>query len=197
MSIGPLSREPPEGVPWPNHGIEKAPRRNAISKFKVIGDEQAHIEVPGERPHEVVQSLAHQDDRANLFLPLLQTGDALGLQLPLQNILKVLLAQEVQTVASDAREQSMENAGGKNAIGKIERGADQGVQHSRAAPRPALGKTLRVPGEVRNWTHRTEIHEAALDAPIRGRAHGARVAARRRRVLLGQGRVVSVRGSEL
>ncbi len=103
-----------------------------------------------------------------LVHPFAQVGHALGPQLRLEDVLKILFPQQVQPVAANASQQGVQNPGGQNAVSCIEHGPECGLQEKPSPARPALGKGMGVPREVGDRTDGGQVCQAAFHAPENG-----------------------------
>src|SRR5438445_9120695 len=113
----------------------------------------------------IFQELSNQDDTVAVAKRFDQLFGGLAAQLRFQNVLKVLFAEEIQAVAADSAEQSVQEARCKRAAREVgERPRQRHGCHARAA-RPALGKTLRVPSEESDRAHGAELEQGAFRAP--------------------------------
>src|SRR5712691_8849742 len=84
--------------------------------------------------------------------------------------MKVFFTQKIQAIAADATNQSMQKARGKRAARKISERPRQRHACHAGAPRPALGKALRVPSKKTDRAHGAEFEQGAFHAPIGNRA---------------------------
>ncbi len=115
--------------------------------------------------HDVIETLAYQDDFAACGDCFLQFRDALLLQARLQKIFEEFFAQQVQTVAADSAEDGVQEAGGEDAVGDVKEGAGERENGHGAAARPAFQEALRIPGEEADGADGGEVEQAAFDAP--------------------------------
>src|SRR5580692_4412680 len=118
-----------------------------------------------QRTHDVIETLAYQDDFAACGYCFLQFRDALLLQARLQKIFEEFFAQEVETVAADSAEDGVQEASGEHAVSDVEEGAGEGENGHGAAARPAFQEALRIPGEEADRAYGGEVEQAAFDAP--------------------------------
>src|SRR5262249_22264674 len=140
-------------------------RSEAVAKFQPIAENTFDTEIAGERTHDVLQTLAHEDNLAISSHPFFESCDAGRFQLRFQNILEVFLAKEVKAILADAAQQNVKHASSKNAFGRVKQRPNQRQQSHAAAPGPALVEALGVPSEKRHRPHGAEIQQAAFDPP--------------------------------
>ena len=145
--------------------VEQPPGGNSVAKFQPVGHQLLDAQVPCQRPHHMIESLAHQHHLPVLFHPLAQHLQPFGFELRLQNVVEVFLPQQVQPIASHSAQQRVQNARGQNAVARVQHRPHQRLQKQSAAPRPALRERMRVPGEIRYRPHRGQIRQAAFDPP--------------------------------
>ena len=166
MAVGLATGDPRQRSARAHNGIEEPAGGFAIAKFQAIRDEKIHAKMVRQWTKDVFQELANQDDAfavANRFDQLLSS---LAAQLRLQDIVKVLFAEEVEAIAADAPKQCVQETRGKRATRKISEGPRQRhAGHARAAG-PAFRKTLRVPGEKADRAQGAKFEQGAFDAPI-------------------------------
>ena len=130
---------------------------SSIAKFHAIGDEAFGGKVLSHGPEDVLEELADQNhalataDRINQFLH--SVAAHAGLQL----ILKVFLAEKIQTVACDATQNGMQEPGGKGTASQISRRAQQPHRQHGSATHPALQEALAVPIEEAHATKRADL----------------------------------------
>jgi hypothetical protein len=68
----------------------------------------------------MVESLTDQNYVLSLIKQRLEESDAGGIQAGFDLVVKVLLAQQVQTILAYAAEQRMKNSGGEHAVGCVQ-----------------------------------------------------------------------------
>src|SRR5258707_15619924 len=123
-----------------------------------------------QRTKNACKELADEDDALAAANGLDQLVGGFAAKLRLQDIVKILYAEEVQGVAADAAKQSVKEASGKRAAGKTSKSPGQHQTSHARAPGPAFGKTLRVAGEKANRAHGAKFDKGAFHAPIGNRA---------------------------
>ena len=157
-----------------NHGIEQAARGDALAKIQAIGNEARDAQMLRKRTHDVVQALAHQNNFAARRHRFVQFGYAARFQSRLQKIFEEFLAEQVQAVAAHSSQHCVKKPRGEDAIGDVEKGPRDGERGHRAAARPALQETLRIPREEPHRADGREIQQTAFHAPEDGFARGRR-----------------------
>ncbi len=118
-----------------------------------------------QRPHHVVNALAYQNDSLSLPHRLAEFFRSAAAKLRPQNILEILFAEQVQAVAADAAQERVQQTRGKLAPAGVGEGSQQRHRRHARAARPALGKTLRVPGEIADRPKCAQLEQAPFDAP--------------------------------
>jgi len=121
-----------------------------------------------QRPHNVIQALADQDDLPILDHPLAQLRQSFRPELALQDVFKVLLPEQIQAVAAHAAQERMQDSCGQYPMACIERWPKQGLQEKTPSACPALREGVGIPGEISNWTHRRQMRQTAFYAPEDG-----------------------------
>ena len=155
--IRPVSRQFRQRAARANHRIEKPPGRHPIPKFEPVRDQAVDTQVFSQRPHDVVEPLADQNDPLAATHRLLQFRDAVRLQPRLEYVFEIFLAEQLQPVAADASQHGMQQPRSAHSVGRIEHRPGHGQHSHRAAPRPAFEKALGIPGEKSHWAHRREV----------------------------------------
>src|SRR5215469_15314341 len=84
----------------------------------------------------------------------------------LELVLEIFFAEQVQAVATNPTQHGVHDPGGKASIRSIEKRAQRGHQQHRAAPQPAVGERLCVPGKERNRSDRSQLEQATFNAPV-------------------------------
>ena len=82
-----------------------------------------------------------------------------------QDVLEILFAEQLQAVAANAAQKGVEQTSGKLAPAGVGEGSQQRHRRHARAARPALGKTLRVPGEIADRPKCAQLEQAPFDAP--------------------------------
>src|ERR1700722_4340281 len=164
-----------ESTPRTNHWIEQAASGEAVAKIEAIAENALDAEMIGERSHDVVESLAYENNVRTGCDDFFESSNPGVFQSWLEEILKEFLAEEVEPIAAYAAQDRVEKACGEHAIGGVEKRArDRKDSHCSASP-PAFEKGLCVPGEEADGTDGREIQQAAFDAPVDGFCCGARI----------------------
>src|SRR5712692_2406407 len=166
-AIGTAAGQERQGASGTNNRLKQPPSGEAVAEFEAVGHQPLDAEEIRQGPHYVVQSLADQDDLAVGSHPFLELPHALRFELRLQDIVKILLAQQVETVATYSTQQGVQHPRGENPVGGIQQRPDQNQQGHAPAARPTFEEALRVPREVSDRAHRAEVEQAPLDAPER------------------------------
>ena len=84
-----------------NHWRKQSACRQAVTEFQPVRNQPFHAQIFSQRAHHVIQPLA---DQYNFFAPcqrFFQLGNAFGFQLWFQIVVKVLFAEQIQSVAAD------------------------------------------------------------------------------------------------
>ena len=108
-SVGTPANQAGEDAAGPDDGVQQAASGAAVAELQPVGEQKLHSQVVRQRAHDVVEPLADQHHRAvgsvaggvggQDFLELLHSTP---LEARLEDIVKVLFAQEVEAVAADA-----------------------------------------------------------------------------------------------
>ena len=105
--VGLSADDPRQRLSRPDHRREQSARGQAVAKFEAVGDQALDPEMPRQRPHDVVEPLTDQYDARAARLRLLQVRHPVGLQLRLEDVVEILFAEKVQTVATHAAQQGV------------------------------------------------------------------------------------------
>ena len=109
--------------------------------------------------------------------------DSLAAKLRLQYIMKIFLAEKVQSVAANASQQRVQQSRGKRPVYRVIDGpGNRYPRDSRSTP-PALRKALRIPSKKPHRAHSPQLQQRAFDAPVSRRARRRRIAGRAFRVV--------------
>src|SRR5216684_1269531 len=129
-------------------------------------------EVLRQRTHKVVQSLAHQHNICSCAEKFLDLFHSVRFELGFQLVLKIFLAQKIQTVAGYTAQGCVNHASSELAVGGVKKRTQRRHQKDQSASPKAFGEGLGVPGKKRHRLDHGQVKKAALDAPIhaRGRA---------------------------
>jgi len=130
-----------------------------MAELKAIGDESLHTKMGGKRAQNVFQGLANKHDRLAGSQSLLQFLDGSPPKLRLQNILKVLFAQQIEAIPSDFAQEHMKEASRKGPTGDISERTEEHHRGHASTALPTLGKTLRVPGEESNLAQGAQFQQ--------------------------------------
>ena len=149
--------DPREGPARTHDGIQQPAGCPAIAKFQAVGNEGLHSEMMGERPKYVLKQLPDQDDARSAANRFDQFLHGLAAQLRLQHVVKILFAKKIEPIAAHASQQRVQKPRSKGAVRGIGEGPQQRHRRHTRAPRPALRKALRVPGEESHRAHRAEF----------------------------------------
>ena len=118
-----------------------------------------------ERPHDVVQALAHQNHRRARSQCFRQSFNSFLFQARLQEIFKEFFTQQVQPVAAHPAQNAVQQPRCEHAIRAVkDRPSNSEKRHSSPA-RPPLQKALRVPGKKGHGPHCRQIQQAPLYPP--------------------------------
>ena len=88
-----------------------------------------------------------------------------ALQLRLQLVLEILLAQQVKAVAGNPAQHGVHHSRGKLAVRGVEKRAQQRHQKDEPAPPEALSEGLRVPGKECHRRDHRQVEQAAFHPP--------------------------------
>jgi hypothetical protein len=127
----------------------------------------------------MVEELSDQDDpltAANGFDNFFGRFTA---KLRPEDVLKILFAQKIEPVLTDAAQQGVQKARGEGAVGGVGKRPRQRHPGHPGATRPALGKALRVPSEKPDRAQRTHFEQRTFDAPVGHLARFCRASAYR------------------
>src|SRR4030095_10013493 len=187
--VGFSADDPRQRLSGPNHRREQPACGQAVAEFEAVGYQTLGPKMLGQRPHDVVESLTDQYDAGGARLRFLQFRHAVWLQLRHENVVKILFAEKVQTVATHAAQQGVQRSRGEDAVERVEQRTEHGQQRDPAAPHPSFGEALRVPSEERHRVDRPQVEQTAFDAPESrvGRLRRRRLG-RRRQIGLPNGR---------
>ena len=158
-----------EGSARTNHRLQQPASRNAIAEIKTVCDNPLNTEMLRQRAHDVLQSLAYQNDFRSGFYQLLHLTHAALFQLRLQLVLKEFLTQQIQAIASHSAQDGMDCPGSKLAIRGIKKRSQQRHQEDLPPPPESFGKGLRIPGKESHRPDYGQVEQAALYAPEDGR----------------------------
>jgi hypothetical protein len=118
-SIGVAGGNPGEWAARMDDRSQKAAGGHAVAKFHAIGDEAIHAQVPGERPKNVVERFAEQNDGLSGIQGSTQRCGAFSAQARLQRVFKVFFAEQVETIASDSAQQRIKQPSGEGATSQV------------------------------------------------------------------------------
>ncbi len=121
-----------------------------------------------QRTHYMVQPLADQHNLRAGFNQFLYFARATLFQAGLELVEEELFPEQVQAVAGHSTQDGVHGAGGKLAVGGIEKRPQQGRQEDLPTPPEALGKGLGVPREERHGLDHGQVEQAALNPPVDG-----------------------------
>src|SRR3989454_3163226 len=161
-AVGIAAQKPGQGTPRADDRLEQTAGGAPLAKFETVCEQAFDTKIPRQRTHHVVEALADQDDGLARRERLLQLFHASALELRLQNIVEMLFAEKVKAVAADAAEQCVQKPRRKNAVRSVSHRAQKPHQAHASAPGPALGKTLRGPGEIAHPAESTQLKQGAL-----------------------------------
>ena len=191
-----ISRSAVEGAAsdpgkWSARAYDRAqqtPSGMAVTKLQAIRNERLNAEMAGQRTEDMVEELTHQNDAlaaANGFQKLF---GGFRPKRGLQDVVKILFAQEIKAVLADAAQQRVQRSRGKGAACGVSEGSRQRHERHTGTSSPTLRKTLRVPGEKADRAHRPHFEKRTLDAPIGSTARilGRRSTAHRNTRRIGQ-----------
>ena len=85
--------------------VEQTAGGNTIAELQPVGHNSFDPQVLRQRPHDVIQALADEDDLPILGHPFAQLRHAFAAELTLQHVLEVFFAEQIQTVAAHAAQQ--------------------------------------------------------------------------------------------
>jgi hypothetical protein len=164
-TVGVAAREPRNPTSRVHDRFEQASRRVLIPHFEPVGDEAVDAEVPCQRPHDDIQPLADENDRALLLHHAPQALDAGPLQVRLQEGLEVLHTQDLEPITAHATKRHVQPPAGERGGGGVEQNAQQGGSGEHPETLPAFGVAVCVPRQESERTDRTQVEEAVLRAP--------------------------------
>src|SRR5262245_1320081 len=77
--VGPSADDPRQRLPRPDHRREQTACGQAVAEFVAVGDQSLDLEIPRQRPHDVVEPLTDQHNPGPARLRLLQVRQPVGL----------------------------------------------------------------------------------------------------------------------
>jgi hypothetical protein len=116
--------------------------------------------------HHVVQPLAHENNFGALCLQVLQAGHAIGLQVRLQFVLEVFVAEKVKAIAGNPTQNAVHHPGSEYTVHGIQKRTQRCHQEHKAAASHTRRKGLGVPSKKGYRLYRGEIEKTALDSPV-------------------------------
>ena len=125
-----------------------------------------------QRTHNVIETLADQNDVVAAGNRFVQQGNSARFQPRLQRVFEKLFAQQVQAIATHSAQNRMQQPGRKFPIGDVQQRTRYRQQGHRPTPTPALQKTLRIPGEKSYWPDCGQVDQASFHPPKNRLAHG-------------------------
>ena len=179
-AVGAALKGPGKGAPRPNHGIEQPAGGDSIAEFEPVRNEAGNAEKLRQGPHHMVEALAHQHHilRALFRHAGPQALNAFRLQLLLQDVFEIFLAQRIQAVARNPGQERVQDARGEHPVARVQEGPYQRQRQSSSPAGPASGECVGIPGEISDRADCAKRNQAPLDAPER---KGTKVRLRRRR----------------
>ena len=109
-----------------DHRIQQTSGSNSASEFQAICDQPFCPKMLCQRPHDVVEPLAHQDDASSRVNKRFQLTDAFGFKVRFQFVLEVLLAKQIKAITTDAPQYRMHNSGCEDPMSGIENRPEDG-----------------------------------------------------------------------
>src|SRR5579862_3161165 len=91
-----LPTEKREGPSRADNRVQQPACSNSVTELQAVGHDPFNTEVLSQWPHNVVQTLANQDDLPMLRHPFTQLGQTFRPELVLQYVLEILFAKEIQ-----------------------------------------------------------------------------------------------------
>ena len=167
-AVGIAAQKPRQGTPRADDRVEQTAGGAPLAKFETVCEQAFDTKIPRQRTHHVVEALADQHDGLAHRERFLQLFHASALELRPQDIVEILFAEKVKAVAADAAEQRVQKPRRKNAVRSVSHRAQKPHQAHASAPGPALGKTLRVPGEIPDRAKSAQLEQTAFHAPEDG-----------------------------
>src|SRR3989449_1723704 len=82
-------------APRPDHRVEQPPRSPAVTELQTVGHQALDPQIVRKRAHDVLQSLADQHHLTVASHPFLELLDPARLELRLQDVMKIFLAQQI------------------------------------------------------------------------------------------------------
>src|SRR4029079_864081 len=116
--------------------------------------------------HDVIEALTDEYDVAVGGDQLQQLINAFLIEIGLQDVVKVFLAEQVQPILAHSAEERMQDSCSEAAVGCVQERPEQCGQRQCAAPSPSFGEGLTVPGEETDRPHRPEVQEGTFHAPV-------------------------------
>ena len=114
----------------------------------------------------MVEALAHKNDFRPLRLQHLQASHAIRLQVRLEFVLEVFVAEKVEPIATDSAQNTVDHPRRKNAMCGVQKRTERRHQEDQAAASHTRRKGLGVPGKEGYRLYRGEIEKTALDPPV-------------------------------
>jgi hypothetical protein len=164
-AVGLIGQKSRESAARADHRIEQPAGGEAAAKIEPVRENPLDTQIIREGVHDVVKTLADENDITAGGQDFLQFLDAAGLEPGLQEIVKEFLPEEVEPVPALASQYGVEQAGREDTVRRVEEWPSDGEHTHQSPARPTLEKTLRVPAEEADGPHSRQIQQAALDAP--------------------------------
>ena len=149
-----------------NHRREQTSCGNSVAKVEAVDQQPLHSQELSQGTHHVIESLAYQHDFCTSRLQFLEVSHAIGLQVRLQLVLEVLVAEKVEPVTADAPQDAVHHASREDAVRGIKKRTQGGHKEHQSPPHHASAESLRVPRKESYGLNRGQVEQTTLDAPV-------------------------------
>ncbi len=113
-AVGSRAADAREQASRPHHRFQQASGGNPVAKFETVGDQPLHSQMLRQGTHDVIQTLAHQDDLIAGLHACPKLFHSIGFKIWLQFVLEIFFAQQIQPVAADSAQHRVHHPGGKD-----------------------------------------------------------------------------------
>jgi hypothetical protein len=114
----------------------------------------------------VIQALTDEHNVSAFRLYLFEARYSIWLQMRFEFVLKKLVSQKIEAIATDPAQYAVHHTGCENPVGGVQKRPQGGHKKNQSSANHSGGESLRIPGEESNRLNGGKVQQASLNAPV-------------------------------